>query len=94
MVGRDRGAQELLAATRGHWGIENGLHDRRDVTFHEDAGRHTTKNGGRVQAAFNNLTIGILRKLGWENIAQARRYFAAHIEEALHLIMTPFTLLL
>ena len=88
------GAQELLAATRGHWGIENGLHYRRDVTFHEDAGRHTTKNGGRVQAAFNNLTIGILRKLGWENIAQARRYFAAHLEEALHLIRTPLTLLL
>ena len=88
------GAAELLAATRGHWGIETGLHYRRDVTFHEDACRHTTKNGGRVQAIFNNLTIGILRKLGWENIAQARRYFAARIEEALNLIMTPLTRLL
>ena len=88
------GAQELLAATRGHWGIENGLHRRRDVTFQEDAIRNTRKNGGRVQAAFNNLTIGVLRKLGWENLAQARRYFEAHIEEALQLIMTPLPLLL
>jgi predicted transposase YbfD/YdcC len=90
----EAGAQELLAATRGHWGIETGLHYRRDVTFQEDACRHTTKNGGRVQATFNNLTIGILRQLGWENIAQARRYFEARIEEALNLIMTPLTLLL
>lgn len=90
----EAGAQELLAATRGHWGIENGLHRRRDVTFQEDAIRQTRKNGGRVQAAFNNLTIGILRKLGWENLAQARRYFEARIDEALNLIMTPLTLLL
>lgn len=90
----EAGAQELLSATRGHWGIENGLHHRRDVTFQEDAIRHTTKNGGRVQAAFNNLTIGILRKLGWENLAQARRYFEARIDEALNLIMSPLTLLL
>lgn len=90
----EAGAQELLAATRGHWGIETGLHYRRDVTFHEDACRNTTKNGGRVQAIFNNLTIGVLRKLGWENIAQARRYFEARIDEALNLILTPLTLLL
>ena len=88
------GAAELLAATRGHWRIETGLHYRRDVTFHEDACRQTTKNGGRVQAIFNNLTIGVLRKLGWENLAKARRYFEAHIEEALTLILTPLNLLL
>jgi len=35
-----------------------------------------------------------LRKLGWENIAKARRYFNARIDEALNLIMTPLSLLL
>jgi predicted transposase YbfD/YdcC len=29
----------LLELTRGHWGIENGLHYRRDVTLHEDGCR-------------------------------------------------------
>jgi hypothetical protein len=29
----------LLKVRRAHWGIENGLHGRRDVTFHEDATR-------------------------------------------------------
>jgi len=83
------GAKELLALTRKHWAIENGLHYRRDVTFKEDAIRQTDSNGGRVQAVFNNLTIGILRKLGWENIAKARRYFNARIDEALNLILKP-----
>lgn len=87
-------AKELLELTRKHWSIENGLHYRRDVTFKEDAIRQTSSKGGRVQAAFNNLTIGILRKLGWENIAKARRYFNARIDEALKLIMSPLTLLL
>jgi len=88
------GAEELLSLTRKHWGIENGLHYRRDVTFKEDAVRQTANNGGRVLAILNNLTIGVLRKLGWENIAKARRYFNSQIDEALNLIMTPLRLLL
>lgn len=82
-------AEEILRLTREHWGIENGLHYRRDVTFKEDACRQTSKRGGRVLAVLNNLTIGILRKKGWENIAKARRYYAALIDEALSLLMTP-----
>jgi len=88
------GAAELLELSRKHWGIENGLHYRRDVTFKEDDVRQTSKRGGRVLATLNNLTIGILRNLGWENIAKARRYFNALIDEALNLIMLPLKLLL
>jgi predicted transposase YbfD/YdcC len=82
-------AEELLRLTRNHWGIENGLHYRRDVTFKEDACRQTSKKGGRVLAVLNNLTIGVLRKIGWANIAKARRYYNALIDKALSLIMTP-----
>lgn len=32
-------AKQLLAYNRGHWGIENGLHYVRDVTFGEDRSR-------------------------------------------------------
>lgn len=88
------GAAELLDLTRKHWGIENGLHYRRDVTFKEDEVRQTSQKGGRVLATLNNLTIGVLRKLGWQNIAKARRYFNAQIDEALNLIMLPLKSLL
>src|SRR5438309_5292526 len=33
------GAKTLLGLTRGHWGIENGLHGVRDGTLREDASR-------------------------------------------------------
>jgi hypothetical protein len=88
------GATELLELNRNHWRIENGLHYRRDVTFKEDEIRQTSKKGGRVLATLNNLTIGVLRKLGWENIAKARRYFNALIDEALNLILLPIKALL
>ena len=39
-LGRERAdAKRLLELTRGHWGIENGLHYVRDVTMGEDASR-------------------------------------------------------
>ena len=86
-------------ARSANTGISCFINQRGDVIQHtgwwvEDAIRQTDKNGGRVQAVLNNLTIGILRKLGWENIAKARRYFNARIEEALNLILKPLSLLL
>lgn len=33
--------QRLLALSRAHWGIENGLHYRRDATLHEDQARRS-----------------------------------------------------
>ena len=57
-----------------YWGVENGLHYRRDVTFHEDATRLTQGNAGHVMATLNNLVIGLLRLAGFSNLAAARRY--------------------
>jgi len=86
------GAEELLELTSKHWSIENGLHYRRDVTFKEDRVRQKSLRGGQVLAILNNLVIGLLRKVGWENLAQARRYYDAQMDKALILIMN--TLLL
>jgi predicted transposase YbfD/YdcC len=83
------GAAELLELTRNHWRIENGLHYRRDVTFKEDRVRKKSNSGGQIMAALNNLAIGILRKIGWGNIAQARRYYEAQIKKGLELISKP-----
>jgi predicted transposase YbfD/YdcC len=76
----------LLALVRSYWGIENGLHYRRDVTFHEDATRLTRGNAGRVMAILNNLLIGLLRWCGYTNLAQARRCYAANLPAALALV--------
>jgi predicted transposase YbfD/YdcC len=76
----------LLTLVRSYWGIENGLHHRRDVTFREDATRLTRGHAGRVMAILNNLIIGLLRWCGHTNLAQARRSYDAHLPAALTLV--------
>jgi hypothetical protein len=64
------------------------LHHRRDVTFHEDHTRQTRGNAGHVMAILNNLVIGLLRRNGVTNLAQARLTYAADLPSALHLVVT------
>ena len=73
----------LLAIVRGHWGHENGLHYRRDVTFREDAGRTLDWTVAEGIAILNNLVLALLLRGGHNNVAQRRRYYAAHPDEAL-----------
>lgn len=78
--------EKLLLLTRQYWGIENGLHYRRDVTLHEDATRLTVGNSGHSMAILNNLTIGLCLDHGFDNLAKARRLFAAKPDRALELL--------
>ena len=80
----------LLHIRRAHWGIETGLHYRRDVTLKEDATRMTVGNAGKVTASINNLVLALIRQAKFHNAAQARRWFAAHISQAFALLTTPF----
>jgi predicted transposase YbfD/YdcC len=79
----------LLRLRRAHWGIETGLHYRRDVTLREDATRMTVGNTGKVMASINNLVLALIRQAGFHNAAQARRWFAAHLSKAFALLTTP-----
>jgi predicted transposase YbfD/YdcC len=81
----------LLQIRRAHWGIETGLHYRRDVTLHEDATRMTVGNIGKVMASINNLVLALIRQAGFHNAAQARRWFAAHLSDAFALLTIPFS---
>jgi predicted transposase YbfD/YdcC len=78
---------QLLELIRSYWGIENGLHYRRDVTLHEDKTRMTKRNAGRVMACLNNLVLDLLiGKLKFPYLPSARRYFAAFPSQALALL--------
>lgn len=79
--------ERLLAIVRSEWGIENGLHYRRDVTFDEDHTRMTDKGLGRVMATINNLVISLLNSQGFDNHAHARRVLNADPAKALALIL-------
>jgi predicted transposase YbfD/YdcC len=79
--------QTLLQMTRSYWGIENGLHYRRDVTLREDYTRMTKPNAARIMACLNNLVLGLLiGRKKYRYLPAARRYYAAHPSEALALL--------
>ena len=81
----------ILRIRRAHWGIETGLHYRRDVTLQEDATRMTTGAMGKVIASIHNLVLALIRQAKFHNAAQARRWFAAHLTKAFALLTTPFS---
>lgn len=70
---RRAGPADLLTFNRSHWGIENGLHHRRDTTYGEDASTVRTGGAPRLLAAINNLVISVLNRAGHANNAYARR---------------------
>ena len=84
----DIAPDQLLEKIRSYWGIENGLHYRRDVTLREDYTLMTKPNAGHVMACLNNLILGILLpKMKYRSLPAARRFFNAHPTEALRLIL-------
>jgi hypothetical protein len=83
------GAVELLALTRGHWGIENGLHGVRDGTLREDASRIRKGTATETMAILRNIVIFLFRRLGHNNAAAATRHYVCHPEKSLEVLSTP-----
>ena len=46
---------------------------------------------GQVIASINNLVLALIRQAKFQNAAQARRWFAAHISQAFGLLTLPFS---
>ena len=89
---KEASPMNLLNIRRAHWGIETGLHYRRDVTFKEDATRLTIGNAAQVMASIHNLVIALIRQAAFHNSAQARRFFAGHLIRAFALLTSPNSL--
>lgn len=78
-------AARLLGLARGHWGIENGLHHRRDVTMGEDASRVRKGSAPQAMAALRNGVIGALAGLKG-GLASAIRRMGNCLDQALSLL--------
>jgi len=84
----EAGPAELLQLTRDHWGIENGLHYRRDKTLREDATRMKSSTFAEALAIVNNLVIALALHAGQTNLASARRQWAANLDDTAALLLT------
>jgi predicted transposase YbfD/YdcC len=79
-------ASDLERLWRGHWTIENRVHRVRDVTMGEDANQTHTGNAPHVLAALRNAILNLFRHRGWDNIADAFRYYNASLDRTISLI--------
>jgi predicted transposase YbfD/YdcC len=81
-------AERLLALTRGHWGIENGAHYRRDVTLGEDASRIRKGSAPQVMAGLRNAVIHLAQEVA-PSLAAAVRRLSNCFSQALGLLGLP-----
>jgi predicted transposase YbfD/YdcC len=89
-LSRERaGAAELLAFVREHWGIENGLHGRRDGTLKEDATRVRKGAGAQVMAVLRNIVIYLCSFVDKPSLAATIRHFVCHPQKSIELVSTP-----
>ena len=73
---------KLLGIARAEWGIENGLHHRRDVTLEEDACQLRRGRAPQTNAALNNVVVSLVLASGATNLAAVQRQFAFAIDRA------------
>jgi len=83
------GAARLLRLNRGHWGIENRLHYRRDVTLGEDACRIRKGSAGQVMAILRNIIIHLFPRSGQKSLPAAIRHYVCHPAKALEVVSRP-----
>jgi predicted secreted Zn-dependent protease len=76
----EAGPDRLLALARAHWGIENKLHWRRDVSMNED--RCRVRSGARPLVSIRNLAMALLKNTGL-SLPAARESCAADWTKAL-----------
>lgn len=80
--------ERLLSLIRGHWAIENKLHYRRDGSLGEDACQTRTGPVPGLLAQLNSTVLSLMDRAGVRNVARQMRFFDAHPEQALALVLT------
>jgi predicted transposase YbfD/YdcC len=78
----DLKADELLDATRQHWGIENKLHWMLDVNFHEDASRKKAGNAAQNFSVINRIALNLLQNEKSKKLSIKKKRLAAGWEHS------------
>jgi predicted transposase YbfD/YdcC len=75
---------------RSHWGVENSLHWRLDVTMNEDAARNRMDNGPHNLAVLRHMALNVMGNEGSKISLRAKFKKAAWNQEYLLKLLTLF----
>jgi predicted transposase YbfD/YdcC len=81
-------ALRMLQLNRDHWGIENRLHWRRDVTLGEDGCQTRTGAAPGILARLNSAILSLMDRLGIQNVARQARFFDACVDQAVQALLS------
>ncbi|HJR01643.1 MAG TPA: ISAs1 family transposase [Methylomirabilota bacterium] len=76
ITSRPLSAQDLAAAVRSHWRIENALHWVLDVTFNEDQSRLRKGHGAKNMAIVRHFALNLVRTANDRHSLKTRRKLA------------------
>lgn len=80
-------AGQLAGYVRKYWGIENGEHYRRDVTYAEDANRTRTGHSWHGLASLRNLAISAVNLVAsGRRHSRVRRALASDLQQLMRVI--------
>jgi predicted transposase YbfD/YdcC len=85
---RQASPPRMLSLVRDHWAIENKLHFRRDGSLGEDACQTRSGPVPSLLAQLNSAVLSLMDRAGVGNVARQMRFFDAHPEQALALLLT------
>ena len=67
----------FASAVRDHWGIENTLHWRLDVSFNEDASRIRKGSAPAIMTSIRHMCVNLFKEAGSELSCAMQRLKAA-----------------
>lgn len=77
--------EKVLEFTRGHWGIENCLHHRKDRSMDEDRNRASAKNCGRTMCCLRSISALIFNR-STESLSVIQRRLSKHTHLLIRLL--------
>ena len=89
LLSAERVPKQLLRACRGHWGVEAGNHNRRDVTWGED--RESGRNAQRALnlALIRTALLGPLLSEGSINLRALSQSYSVNPGAAIRRLLHP-----
>ena len=77
--------EKVLAFTRGHWGIENSLHHRKDRSMDEDRNRASASKSGRTMCYLRSVSALIFNR-SKESLSVIQRRISRHTHLLIRLL--------